>query len=57
MALTLSVIGFLFEVSLDVSLERLLPWLSKDRNSRWFQRTTDGVFVGTGAALIAFDRH
>lgn len=53
MALTLAVIEFIFEVVLAASSERLLPWLSRDRNSRWFQRTTGGVFVGAGVALLA----
>ena len=53
MALTLAVIEFIFEVALAASSERLLPWLSRDRNSRWFQRATGGVFVGAGVALLA----
>ncbi len=53
MALTLAVIEFIFEVALAASSERLLPWLSRDRHSRWFQRTTGGVFVGAGVALLA----
>lgn len=56
MALTLAVIEFAFELALAASSEKLLPWLSRDRNSRWFQRTTGGVFVGAGAALLAFHR-
>lgn len=53
MALTLALIEFIFEVALAASSERLLPWLSRDRHSRWFQRTTGGVFVGAGVALLA----
>lgn len=53
MALTLAVIEFIFEVALAASSERLLPWLSRDRHCRWFQRTTGGVFVGAGVALLA----
>ncbi len=53
MALTLAVIEFVFEVALAASSERLLPWLSRDRHSRWFQRATGGVFVGAGVALLA----
>ncbi len=53
MALTLAVIEFIFEVALAASSERLLPWLSRDRHSRWFQRATGGVFVGAGVALLA----
>ncbi len=40
MALTLAVIEFIFEVALAASSERLLPWLSRDRHSRWFQCAT-----------------
>lgn len=53
MAFTLAVIEFIFEVTIAASSERLLPWLSRDSNSRWFQRATGGVFVGAGAALLA----
>jgi homoserine/homoserine lactone efflux protein len=56
MALTLAVIEFVIEIGLAASSERLLPWLSKDRNSRWFQRTTGGVFVGAGAAMLVLHR-
>ena len=53
MALTLAVIEFIFEVALAASSERLLPWLSRDGHSRWFQRATGSVFVGAGVALLA----
>lgn len=56
MAVTLAVIEFVFEVGLAASSERLLPWFSRDRNSRWFQRTTGGVFVGAGAAMLVLHR-
>jgi threonine/homoserine/homoserine lactone efflux protein len=56
MALTLAIIEFIVEVILAASSERILPWLARERNSRWFQRTTGGVFVGAGAALLVFHR-
>lgn len=56
MAVTLAVIEFIFEVGLAASSERLLPWFSRDRNSRWFQRTSGGVFVGAGAAMLVLHR-
>lgn len=56
MTLTLVIIELGVEILIAATSESILPWLSRDRNSRWFQRVTGGMFVGAGAALLALHR-
>lgn len=56
MAATFMAVEFAFEIFLATCSQRLIPWLSQSRNTRWFQRITGTTFIGAGTLLAAMEK-
>ncbi len=56
MATTFMAIEFAFELFLATCSQRMVPWLSKSKNTRWFQRITGSTFIGAGTLLATIEK-